>query len=313
MPRRITKAFFATAAAGATITTLGLAASPAGAASTGVKGTFTPTGTLVATNANCVQSTPPIPADNCGRDGYQASGRTFRFAQALITIPDHAGVKTTDAEYYVALDNSGTNTWQYARVGIAPCPVGVGSTAFLAPGAAATTCPAAGSGWVAFTATADVGSAPVVTAHSISAASMGDGVLVNVYEVPTGNSVQTTITLPTGTTFNNTFAVSGVTYTKAQAVQDYTTTVENTGTEPLPAPANPKVRDTQFFQGRFTTSSGSQGTFNGPWTVSALEATSNGTLPPTGTVIGQPSFLWNDGSGFHGLGDDAFGVWRFPF
>ena len=44
-----------------------------------------------------------------------------------------------------------------------------------------------------------------------------------------------------------------------------------------------------------------------------LEATSNGTLPPTGTLIGQPSFLWNDGSGFHGMGDDAFGVWRFPF
>jgi hypothetical protein len=310
MPRRITKAFFATAAAGATITTLGLAASPAGA---GVKGEFAPTGTLVATNANCVQSTPPIPGDNCGRDGYQATGRTFRFAQALIDIPDHPGVKTTDGEYYVALDNSGTNTWQYARVGIAPCVSG--GTAFLAPGATVTTCPTTGntSGWVAFTAVADVGSLPVVTTHPISAASMGDGVLVNVYEVPTGNSVQTTITLPNGTTFNNTFAISGLTYTKAQAVQDYTTTVENAGTEPLPAPANPKVRDTQFFQGRFTTSNGSQGTFNGPWTVDALEATSNGTLPPTGTVIGQPSFLWNDGSGFHGMGDDAFGVWRFPF
>jgi hypothetical protein len=156
MRKRITKAFFATAAAGATITTLGLAASPAGAASHGYKGVFTPNGTLVATDANCTQSTPPLPSDNCGRDGYMATGRTFRFAQAVIDIPDHAGVKTTDAEYYVALDNSGTNTWQYARVGIAPCPVG--GTAILAPGAATTTCPTTGTNsWVAFTATADAG------------------------------------------------------------------------------------------------------------------------------------------------------------
>ncbi len=307
MPRRITKAFFATAAAGATITTLGLAASPAGAASIGRY--FTPTGTVVGTNANCVQSSPPLPGDNCGRDGYQATGRTFRFAQSLIDVPDHTASKTTDAEYYVALDNSGTATWQYARVGIAPC---TGTTAILAPGATATTCPT-GGGWVAFTATADAGSAPVVTAHSLAGVSGGDGVLVNVYEVPTGNSVETTITLPSGTTYNNTFTISGVTYTKAQAVQDYTMTIENGGTEPLPVSANPKVRDTQFFQGRFTTSSGSQGTFNGPWTVDALEATSNGTLPPSGTLIGQPSFLWNDGSGFQGMGDDAFGVWRYPF
>jgi hypothetical protein len=65
MPRRITKAFFATAAAGATITTLGLAASPAGAASMGHNVGFTPTGTLVATNANCPDN--ELPSDNCGR------------------------------------------------------------------------------------------------------------------------------------------------------------------------------------------------------------------------------------------------------
>ncbi len=75
-----------------------------------------------------------------------------------------------------------------------------------------------------------------------------------------------------------------------------------------------KIRDTQFFQGRFTTMSGAQGTFNGPvdrsppWRRPAMAA-----CRPPGTLIGQPSFLWNDGSGFHSMGDDAFGVWRFPF
>ena len=319
MPRRITKAFFATAAAGATITTLGLAASPAGAASTHAKG-FTPSGTIVGTNANCTTAGPPsitLPAANCGRAGYQATGRTFRFAQALITIPDHAGsiVSPADPTLYVALDNSGTNTWQYTRVGIAPCPaaaVGV----FIVPGTAVT-CPTvvAGntSGWVAFVATADAGIAPVVSVHPIPAVNMGDGVLVNAYLVPTGNSVQTTITLPSGTTFNNTNAITGPVYTRAQAVADWTTAIENGAAAPEPAVPAAKIRDSQFLQGRFTTMNGTQGTFNGPWTVDALEATSNGTLPPTGTLIGQPSFLWNDGSGFKGMGDDAFGVWRFPF
>ena len=67
MRRRITKAFFATAAVGATITTLGLAASPAGAASTGHKVGFTPTGTIVGTDANCpTGASLLLPSDNCG-------------------------------------------------------------------------------------------------------------------------------------------------------------------------------------------------------------------------------------------------------
>jgi hypothetical protein len=31
------------------------------------------------------------------------------------------------------------------------------------------------------------------------------------------------------------------------------------------------------------------------------------------SLIGQPSYLWSDGHGYKGKGDDAFGVWRFPF
>ena len=116
---------------------LGLA-SPAAAA----PAFFSPTGTLAATDTNCTLSAPPLPSDNCAMAGYEASGRTFRFAQALITIPDHAGSKTGDPALYVALDNSGTSTYQYTRVGLAPCPAGVGSTAILVPGATPTSQPA---------------------------------------------------------------------------------------------------------------------------------------------------------------------------
>ncbi len=108
--------------------------------------------------------------------------------------------------------------------------------------------------------------------------------------------MQTTITLPNGTTFNNTNAITGPIYTKAQAVADWTTAHRERWPRRRSRRCRlAKIRDSQFFQGRFTTSCGIQGTFNGPWTLDALEATSNGTLPPTGTLIGQPSFLWNDG------------------
>ena len=317
MRRRITRTLFTAAAAGVTVTTLGFAAAgPAGAASH--PKAFTPNGTIVATNANCSFSTVDVPADNCGRVGYQATGRNFRFAQAKITVPNHAGsIESADPVLYVALDNSGTNTWQYTRVGIAPCPED--TTVNVVPGPDGTvSCPTTGEGntsdWVIFEATADRGSPPVIDVEGLSNAMMGDGILVNVYLPPTGNSVLTTATLPDGSTFNNSFPVTGPVYTQAQAVADWTTDITNDeAAQPQPAVPSVKTRDAQFYQGRFTTVSGAKGTFSGPWTLEALEATSNGSLPPSGTLIGQPSYLWNDGNGVNGKGNDAFGVWRFPF
>jgi len=321
MRNRITRALFTASAAGVAITTLGFAAaSPAGAAAAGRHHHpryFTPSGTAVATDANCSITIITLPSDNCGRSGYQATGRNFRFASALITVPNHLGsiVSPADPTEYVALDNSGTNTYQYTRVGIAPCPaaaVGI----FIVPGASIT-CPSVVAGntsnWVVFVATADAGGPPTVAVHPIPNAEMGDGIAVSVYLTPTGNSVLTTIKLPDGTTYNNAFAITGPVYTNAQATADWTTAIENGAAAPEPAVPSAKIRDSQFFQGRFTTANGVQGTFNGPWTLDAWEATSNGTLPPTGTLIAQPSYLWNDGNGFGGKGDDAFGLWRFPF
>jgi len=320
MRKRISRALIVATAAGASLSVVGFFAASPALASThtkfGVSG-----GTPIATDANCTQSTPPIPSDNCAEAGYMASGRDFRFAQSLIAIPDHT-LTSSDLGYgafYVSLDNSGTNTWQYTRVGIAPCPTSKASW-HIVPGDTATDCATlAGNttGWVAFAATADAGSAPTVSTHSIALALMGDGVLVNAYLVPTGNAVHTVITVPsTSTTWNNTFAITGPVYTDAQAVEDWTTNVENADTEPLPAAAvTVKSRDGQFYQGRFTTASGTAGTFTDgkAWTVNALEATSNGDLPPSGTLIAQPSYLWTDGSSYQGKFGDAFGVWRYPF
>jgi hypothetical protein len=326
MRRRVTRALFTAAAAGVTIAGLSLPASATITAGHG-GGVFKPSGgTPIPTNANCTvppltdpprDTVAPTPAENCARAGYQASGRDFRFAQALITVPDHPGSieSPADPTVYVALDNSTDATWQYARVGIAPCPQGVAGVAIVPGGT--VTCPTTIAGntsnWVVFAATADAGAPPVVTVYPLPNAMMGDGILVNVYLTPTGNSVHTVIQLPDGTMYNNTLPITGPVYTRAQALADWNTAVENGSTLPAPAVPASKTRDTQFFQGRFTTVSGVGGTFAGPWTLNALEVTSNATLPPTGTLIAQPSYLWNDQKGFNGLGQDAFGVWRFPF
>lgn len=347
MRRRISRALLTTAASAATVTSLGFASAGPVIAGVHRAQAFTPSGgTPIAANANCVVPLPPAPphariapqpppvravptpAQNCGRAGYQASGRDFRFAQALITVPDHPGSLGNlgtrpdgappsggDPVLYVGLDNSALATWQFARVGIAPCPQGVAGVAIVPGGT--VTCPTTVAGntsnWVVFAATADAGSPPLVTVYPLPNAMMGDGILVNVYLTPAGTSVQTVIQLPDGSTYTNTFPVTGPVYTKAQALADWTTAIENGAPAPEPSVPTSKTRVTQFFQGRFTTVSGDMGTFNGPWILNPVEATSNGQLPPAGTLIAQPSYLWDDNQSFNGLGDDAFGVWRFPY
>jgi len=300
MRRRITKAFFATAAAGATITTLGLAAaSPAGAAVSGKHYFhFTPSAPETGTNANCTSTlddgtTGTWTSTDCGKVGYVATGRDFRFASAIIKVPTTAneasGVVTGPA-MYVSLDTSATNA-DYAQVGIRPDSDGDGT-------------------WQLFYDVEEPCSATSTGSVTLSPSVAGDGVAVSAYLSPSGQSVHLVATPPTGTAINTTVAVCSPVYTDAQAFADWTGAAEDA----IPAPAVPtaKTRVTQFLQGRFTTLNGSQGTFNGPWTLTAVDATTNGSAEPLGTLIGQPSFLWNDGSGFNGMGDDAFGAWLFP-
>lgn len=300
MPRRITKAFFATAAAGATITALSFAAaSPAGAVAAGKHNLhFTPSAPQTATDANCADpasdiSTGTWTSTDCGKVGYVATGRNFRFASAIIKVPTFASAdsvpEVTGEAAYVALDASATNP-DYAQVGIEPDPDADGS-------------------WQMFYNVQEPCAQATTGSVALPSNTAGDGVAVSVYQSPDGSSVHLVATPPAGTPINTTVAVCNPTYTDAQALADWTTAAENV----LPSPGIPAEnnRDTQFFQGRFTTTSGARGTFKGPWTLTAVDATTNGSLPPLGTLIGQASFLWNDGASFGGMGNDAFGVWRY--
>ena len=328
MQRRIRRVPGKTLAAGATaaLLSLSMAASASATGHKAAKAGFSPSGGApIPTSTSCTGFTP-LPTQGCAEAGYQASGRDFRYAQAVITVPDHQGVVTAcpsgtrcaiaaspaaqrstvggtppsaeaDPQLYVALDGSSNGSAQFARVGVQPCTGGA---------------PCGSSGWEAF-AEVRSGTQPPISPPSflfpITAADEGDSVFVSVYLDPAGQAVHTVITLPDGSTFNNTFAANGMVFPRAQAVADWTTAE----IKPQPvAPSPAKVRDTQFLEGRFTTLNGQRGTFAGPWTLNAFEGTTNAALPPDGTLVVHPSYLWNDGTNFHGLFGDAFGVWRFP-
>ncbi len=281
MRRRMTRTLLAAAAAGATAATLGLtAAGAASAASTTTHTTGPPSGTTpIYTNANC-------DTDLCAQSGYQASNRDFRFASAVIRVPTSNGVVDISPQFYVGLQD--TNGWAHA--GIEPCTGGG--------------CP---NGWEGFYEVFQDGT-PLLTVHvPFDGVAAGDGVFFSIYFNSVGNAVRLVVTLPDGTTSAQTVAVNGSIYTAAVAEADWS----NDDTQPIPTVPLANTRLTQFFQGRFTTLSGSQGTFDGPWVLSPIETTTNGHAPPAGTLISAPSYLWNDGNSYQGLPRDAFGVWLY--
>ena len=298
MRRRLARALFGAAAASVTVTTLGFTA--AGAASTAPPMLNPPSGgTPIYTDANCppVLTVPSdsakavnatITAASCARSGYQASNRDFRFASAVIKVPTSLGSLATSPDLYVGLYSSPT---EFARAGIEPCTIGGG-------------CP---DGWQGFYEVMQQGTPTLSIVVPFDGVVAGDGVFFSIYFNSVGNADRFVVTLPDGTTFGQTAAVDGPVYTTAVALADWSLTT----TRPAPAvpPANSRV--TQFFQGRFTTLSGQQGTFNGPWTVNPVEVTTKGLAPPAGTLISAPSFLWTDANSFKGLPADAFGVWLY--
>jgi hypothetical protein len=274
--------------------------------------------------------------------GYQASGRLFRYAQASIVVPLHApaflGASTgsvtpvePDGAAYVALDNSSDTANDFTRVGIVACAgilTDAGAGVWPCPGSTTVGAPAVTAGWYVFAAVVqpDITAANQATpvTHLLNASQEGTGVFVSIYLSPTGNSVHTLIKTPTttganalgtgiatkGHTYNDTLGVNGPTYSTAEAVADWTG-VAGTG---IAAPFQPiaavtagypgSVAYTQFKDGRFTTWAGTRGTFNGKWTVTPFEATTDGTVLTT--VVTSPGYLWSSTTGFK---SDAFGVW----
>jgi hypothetical protein len=319
MRRRINRTLAATAA-GASVLGLSLmAVGTAGAATTHLPVNGPSGGAAIITSTTCtpVTAATAITPTNCGMAGYQASGRLYRYAQASIVVPSHAGVVATtntaangassDASLYVALDNNSNTALDYARAGIEPVTVGPASTPGDSP-----------SGWALVAQVVEPGPAGLVTFGPVALPILdeGLGIFASVYLSPSGNSVHALLTTPTttsvsggvttttaGSTYNHTFLVHGPNYTDAQALADWTGPLATAQIEPVPPVAANTSAYTQFFDGRFTTWNGTKGTFNGAWTVNPVEANVTG-----GSVnVAGPSYLWTNDK-FPG---DAFGVWIY--
>ena len=292
MRSRIIRTLVATAAAGATATTLGLAAmGTANAAVSHPARAEVTRGTTLATIGTTSQA------------GYEASGRNFRYISSTLTVPDTDFLTEIYPQEYIQLSNGslgGGN--QYVRAGIESCTV--------AQSFGYSACPT--GDWTSFVEAFNNSlSGPYFSHYSLlSGVSQGDGVNFSIYYYQGGNELSFVITPPTtsGPVQYYKTRAYGPIFNYADALDDFT---DSTGT-PIPLPFFLHAfRINQFLQGALTTYSGARGSFVGPWETSQVVATSNGLLPPSGTTRVSPSNLWSDGLPANGAvrSYDAFGVW----
>jgi hypothetical protein len=144
----------------------------------------------------------------------------------------------------------------------------------------------------------------------LSGVNQGDGVNFSIYFDQGGNELHFVITPPStsGPVEYYKTRAYGPIFDHAAALDDFT---NSTGVPIALPPFVQSFRINQFLQGALTTYSGSRGSFIGPWTTSAVIATSNGLLPPSGTTRVSPTPLWSDGLLANNQVRlwDAFGVW----
>jgi hypothetical protein len=287
MRSRITRTLVAAAAAGATATTLGFAAASAANATVTHPARAQMTGATIGTKSQA---------------GYEASGRDFRYISSTITVPDTSFLTGIYPQEYIQLSNGSLASGdQYVRAGIEACVVA------RTYGATCTT-----GTWVSFVEAFDNSLNGPYFRHfyNLSGVTQGDGVNFSIYYNQAGNELHFVITPPStsgSAQFYKTNA-HGPIFDHAAALDDFT---NSTGV-PIPLPFFLHAfRINQFLQGALTTTSGARGSFVGPWTTSPVLATSNGLVPPSGTVRVSPTALWSDGLSANGAVRpfDAFGVW----
>jgi hypothetical protein len=237
--------------------------------------------------------------------GYEASGRDFRFATSTVTIPDWFSSVFYPQEY-IQLSNGSLNEYggttgdQYVRAGIEPCAVAhsLNPSTVCTPG-----------DWVAFAEAFNNSLNAPYWAHytDLAGAEAGDGVNFSIYFDQAGNELHFTITPPSTSGPEQYYKTNahGPLFDHAAALDDF---LDSTGSPfPLPPGLNP-IKINQFLQGALTTYSGTRGSFNGAWTTSKVEATSNGLPYPSGTVRVGPGSLFTDGLEANGAfrASDAF-------
>src|SRR6267154_5818550 len=177
MRSRIMSALVATAAAGATATTLGLTA--AGAANAAVTTQAKPS--MIGTTIGSTSSA-----------GYEASGRDFRYISSTITVPDTSFLTGLYPQEYIQLSNGsltqptgGGNA--YTRAGIEPRVVARSFGDICATGT-----------WVAFAEAFNNSLNGPFFRHyfNLAGVNQGDGVNFSIYYNELGNELSYVITPP---------------------------------------------------------------------------------------------------------------------
>jgi hypothetical protein len=234
--------------------------------------------------------------------GYEASGRYFRYISATLTVPDTSFLTGLYPQEYIQLSNGSlAGGDQYVRAGIESCIVAesYGYTCTL-------------GSWVSYVEAFNNSLGGPYFRHfaELSGVNQGDGINFSIYYDQGGNELHFVITPPStsGPVESYKTQAYGPIFDHAAALDDFT---NSTG---VPIALPPFVHPfpiNQFLQGALTTYSGSRGSFIGKWTTSAVIATSNGLLPPSGTTRVSPTPLWSDGLAANNEVRlwDAFGVW----
>jgi hypothetical protein len=206
--------------------------------------------------------------------GYVASGRDFRFAQAVITVPAAACTDASPA-VYVALRSPGNS----AGAGLA-CLSGT---------------------WSAFAARSITRLyGPQTDWASLPGVPPGDGVLVSVYFDHTRHTLRFAIVPPLVPASYFSMSAPSRRYPQAEALADWSL--------PIPSSPVPAAGVTGFLRGRFTTAGGTHGTFKGPWRLNVYKiAAGSGGAPRPGRTPPLPPPLWADSGSYYGLAG-----WRVP-
>jgi hypothetical protein len=240
--------------------------------------------------------------------GYEASGRDFRYATALIRVPDVTPSSFYPQIYVQLSEGSLASGAEYTREGIEPCTIARVSDPAL-------TC-AAGS-WAGFIETFNNSITGTYYTHFVPlSVSSGDGVDVSIFFDQAGNELHYVLTPPTpeacstgpqNQCFFNTQAYGPI-FDHASGLVDFT---NSAGAVIPPPPPARQFRITQFLGGALTTYRGNRGSWAGPWPTREIDATTNGLPYPQGHVVLSPSYLWSDGLTANGAvrSGDAFGVW----
>ena len=242
--------------------------------------------------------------------GYVASGKQFRYAQAVIVIPSAgcAGL-VSQPRLYVAL--TGTKA-AAVRAGLlcgpVPGPAGEHGRA-LAPARR----------WQGFIQVSGPAlRSPVFAAFPLTGAKPGEGVFASVAAGAAAGTARAVLVLPGGRQYQQDARTGDAVYSQAQALADW-----GDGTPSTAARPRPPTLLTRFLSGEFVCGLQGRGVFAGPWTakgnlwprhwsLTADVVTTGGRRAASGTVLAGPSRLWTDGTqSVYGSRGDAFGIWLY--